>query len=204
MIQLWEKEEHKEIRYQPKSVRKILTEMKDISELILDLAYSAVIFSSENIASEVKYLEARMDTLKYQIGVTAMVAARTVKDAEQLSGILQVASAAERISNAAGDIVNLMTRFGSQPFLKEIFEQTEESVFRFRLKKSLCLDGRTLKELNVEKNTGVRVIAVRRGEERWHFGVTGDFALKSRDILILRGDDEGMESFKQLLLSCEK
>ena len=120
MEELWEKEEHKEIKYEPKSVREILTEMKDISELILDLAYSAVIFASEDIASEVRYLEARMDTQKYQIGITAMVAARTVKDAEQLSGILQVASAAERISNAAGDIVNLMTKYGSQPFLREI------------------------------------------------------------------------------------
>ena len=203
MEELWEKEEHKEIKYEPKSVREILTEMKDISELILDLAYSAVIFASEDIASEVRYLEARMDTQKYQIGITAMVAARTVKDAEQLSGILQVASAAERISNAAGDIVNLMTKYGSQPFLREIFEQTEESVFKYELEDDSCLENRTLKELNIEKNTGIRVIAVRR-KKKWFYGVKGNFALKGGDSLILRGDDEGVESFHQLVGACKR
>ncbi|HID71721.1 MAG TPA: potassium transporter TrkA [Thermoplasmata archaeon] len=198
METLWEKEEHKEIKYEPKSVREILTEMKDISELILDLAYSAVIFDSEDIASEVRYLEARMDTLNYQIRLTALVAARTIRDAEQLSGILQVASAAERISNAAGDIVNLKIKYGSQPFLKEVLKYTEESVFKYELKVDSKLENMSLKDLNVEKNTGVRVIAVRRGK-KWFYGPGGEFKLKGGDSIILRGDDEGFQSFKELV-----
>ncbi len=203
MEKSWEKEEHKEIKYEPKSVRKILTEMKDISELILDLAYSAVIFSSEDIAEEVRYLEARMDTLKYHIRITAMVAARTVKDAEQLSGILQVASAAERISNAAGDIVNLMTKYGTQPFLKDVFEKAEESIFRYELGTGTCFENRALKDSNIETNSGIRILAVRR-RKQWFYGVGGDFVLQRGDALILRGEDEAFDSFKELLVSSKK
>ena len=49
-----------------------------------------------------------MDTLLYNIRIKAMLSARTKRDAEQLAGLLQVASSAEAISNAAGDIVNLL------------------------------------------------------------------------------------------------
>jgi len=74
--------------------------MKDISELIIDLAYSAVLFDSDEIAGEVKYLDVRMDKLNYDIRMMAMMAARTKEDAEQLAGILQVAEAAESISKS--------------------------------------------------------------------------------------------------------
>ena len=46
----WKKEEFTEIEYKPTPVKDILTEMKDISELIIDLAYSAVLFDNEDMA----------------------------------------------------------------------------------------------------------------------------------------------------------
>jgi len=60
--------------------------LKDISELIIDLAYSAVLFDNDEIAEEVKYLEVRMDKLNYDIRMISMMAARTKEDAEQLAG----------------------------------------------------------------------------------------------------------------------
>ena len=50
----WKKEEFSELEYEPTPVKELLTEMKDISELIIDLAYSAVLFDNEEIAEEVK------------------------------------------------------------------------------------------------------------------------------------------------------
>ena len=48
------KKEFEEIQYTPTSVKELLTEMKDISELIVDLAYSAVIFDCADMAEEVE------------------------------------------------------------------------------------------------------------------------------------------------------
>ena len=53
-----------DVEYEPVSVKLVLAEMKDTSELIIDLAYSAVLHGSEELAEEVLELEAHMDILQ--------------------------------------------------------------------------------------------------------------------------------------------
>ena len=55
------------LEYEPRNVKELLTEMKDTSEHMIDLAYSALLFDSEPMAYEVQTLEERMDHLLYQI-----------------------------------------------------------------------------------------------------------------------------------------
>ncbi|MDX1611516.1 MAG: TrkA C-terminal domain-containing protein [Candidatus Thermoplasmatota archaeon] len=193
----WEREELEEIEYEPTSVREILTQMKDVAELIVDLAYSAIIFDDEEIAEEVRYLEAHMDTLNYHIRLSAMLAARTTEDAEQLSGILQVASATEEISNAAGDIIDLLDLVETRPFLPRLLARSVEKIKLFKVPDGSALDTNSLSELNVESDTGMRVIAVRRGE-RWGFAPTGSTVIRKGDTLLLRGTDDGFEHFVRL------
>src|SRR5512133_2059591 len=89
-----------------KSVREILTEMKDISELMVDLAYASIMFDSNELAGEVRNLERQMQRFNHEIRIKAMLSARTHDDAVKLAGLLQVASAAEAMSYAAVNIVN--------------------------------------------------------------------------------------------------
>ena len=49
------------------SVRELLTEMKDTSEIIVDLAYASLMYNSENMANRVRELETEMDDLKFAI-----------------------------------------------------------------------------------------------------------------------------------------
>lgn len=193
----WEKEELEEIEYEPTSVRELLTEMKDVAELVTDLAYSAVIFDNAEIAEEVRFLEAHMDTLNYQIRIMCMLAARTVEDAEQLSGILQVASATEHVSNAAGDIVSLLERVETRPFLPRLLARSNEKMKQFKVGEDSRLDGRSLADLKVESETGMRVIAIRRGE-RWSFRPRGGTVMRTGDSLLMRGTDNGYDHFKAL------
>ena len=79
------------------TVQEILTEMKDKSEAILDLAYASLMYNSRDMADKVSEIEDEMEDLKYAIRVKTLVAARSIEDAKQLSGILQIASAADRI-----------------------------------------------------------------------------------------------------------
>ena len=99
------------------TVQELLTEMKDISEVIVDLAYASLMYNSKEMAMRVNELEDEMEELKYAMRVKALLAARTREDAKQLSGILQIASAADRISHAAGEIVELLVESG--PMLRE-------------------------------------------------------------------------------------
>lgn len=194
----WKKEEFEGIEYEPTSVKELLTEMKDVSELMVDLAYSAIVFDSKEIGEEVSYLESKMDKLKYQIRLASMMAARTVEEAEQLAGILQVASAAETIANAAGDMVKLLDiDIESRPFIPSILKDADEKINTTVITRSSSLADKTLKELSLESELGVRIIALKR-IKRWIYDPEGDLRLKAQDRVIVRGVQDGFNKLKQL------
>ena len=195
----WKSEEFSEIEYEPVTVKELLTEMKDISELIIDLAYSAVLFDDCDIAEEVKYLDVRMDKLNYEIRMMAMMASRTKEDAEQLAGILQVAEAAESISNAAGDIANLVTlKEKTRPILPKILSKVDERIFRIKVAEKSKGCDQLIGNLKVESETGMRIIAIRRGAY-WIYNPQAENFVRAKDTLIVRGTDEGYADLRKFL-----
>jgi uncharacterized protein with PhoU and TrkA domain len=192
------KEKFEEIEYEPTNVKELLTEMKDVSELIVDLAYSAVLFDSKEIGEEVSFLERKMDTLKYHIRLASMLAARNADEAEQLTGILQVAFAAETIANAAGDMVKLLDiDIESRPFIPSILKEADEKINTTVISANSRLSGKTLGELSLESELGERVIAVKRNK-KWLYDPEDSTVLKSGDRLIVRGVMDGFEHLKKL------
>lgn len=186
-----------ELEYGPTNVKELLTEMKDVSELITDLAYSAIIFDSKEIAEEVKELESRMDKLLYRIRLTAMLATRTMEDAEQFSGLLQVASAAEDISNAAGDIIRLLDiKIENRPFLSSLLQKADEKIRIIHVPEKSPMSDKTILELNVEAETGVRIIAIKKGE-KWIYDPSDSTILSGGNMLIVRGVDDGYIRLKE-------
>ncbi|MEE9174171.1 MAG: TrkA C-terminal domain-containing protein [Thermoplasmata archaeon] len=186
-------EGYREVEYTPTSVKDFLVEMKDISEHIVDLAYAAVVFDSDDLAAEVRTLEERMDYLRYQIRMIALMASRTKEDAEQLAGILQVASAAETISNGAGDIVSLLEqRIEARPFLPFLLGEGDEKLRALQLQEGSSMVGRSIADLRVETETGMRIIALRRGR-KWIYDPEGEEVLRGGDLLVLRGTEDGFQ-----------
>ena len=195
----WKKEEFTEIEYEPTTVKDLLTEMKDISELIIDLAYSAIMLDNVEIAEEVKYLEVRMDKLNYDIRMISMMAARTKEDAEQLAGILQIAEAAESISNAAGDIANLLTlKEKTKPILPKLLSKAEEKIFRMKVVEKSKACNQKIRDLKIESETGIRIIAIRRGD-CWIYNPQSDATILADDWLITRGTDVDYVEFGKFL-----
>ncbi|MFP4170016.1 MAG: potassium channel family protein [Methanomassiliicoccales archaeon] len=183
--------EFEKIENVPGTVRELLTEMKDISEVIVDLAYASLLFDSHEIGEEVAHLERQMDTLNYEIRTKAMLASRTPEDAIQLSGLLQVAAASEAISNAAGDIVKLLeVDIEKRPFLSFVLRDAEEKIRLLTLHEDSDMASRTIEELGVESETGMRIIAIKRGK-RWIYDPDEDIKLKGGDMLIVRGTEDG-------------
>src|SRR3990170_3638946 len=89
---------------QPNSVKDLLVEAKDASELMVDLAYAAVFFEDEKLAREVERLEDRMIGHLRRLRMMAMLAARSPEDAEGMAGVLWIAGAVEKIGGAASEI----------------------------------------------------------------------------------------------------
>ncbi len=187
--------EFEELQYEPRSVRELLTEMKDISDLIVDLAYSALIFDSKEMAEEVRDLEIKMDKLNYQIRLTAMIASRSLQDAESLTGILQIAEAAQHISDAAGDIVDLISEgIDTRPFLPFVLRDADEKFNAVRVFPESKLVGRAIADSKIETTTGAHIIAIKR-RSGWVFDPESSSTIRGNDIAIIRGTQDGYSKF---------
>jgi len=186
----WKEAEFEEIEYTPTSIKELLVEMKNISELMIDLAYSAILFNNVEIAQEVKYLESCMDKLNYHVRIMAMLAARDKEDAEKLAGILQMAEGAKAISNAAGDIVKLLSVKLQKPLLPRLLKESDETIRKLPIKDGSNAVGYSLTDLHVGSETGVRLVALRRGN-RWIYSPK-HINLKENDVVIGVGPEEGL------------
>ncbi|MCW4010851.1 MAG: potassium channel protein [Candidatus Bathyarchaeota archaeon] len=187
------------IEYKPIPVRDLLVEMKNLSELMIDLAYSAALFNDKELAEDVLTLESHIDTLSYLLDMEIMVAAQgDPKDAEALIGVSTVAAATDKISDAAADIAAIVTRsIGIHPIVGEVFEKVEERLMKATVKKGSVIVGKRLDDLDLAARMGVDVIAIRRNRD-WIIDPADDECVLSGDTLITRGAPLGTNEFKEL------
>lgn len=191
-------EEHEIIEYEDTNVRELLTLMKDNSELIADLAYAGIVFENEDLAEEVRHLESEMDKMMYQIRLKCMLSARTIEDAEQLSGLLQIASAAEKLSDASEDMVKLLDMdIELKRLLPHILSKADERIHTLKVTQESDMANKKIGDLHLESVTGIRIIAIRR-KNRWIYGPSGHTLIKGDDILITRGVEEGYKELKPI------
>ncbi|MFB6160112.1 MAG: potassium channel family protein [Haloferacaceae archaeon] len=188
-----------DVSYEPVSVKEVLAEMKDTSELLIDLAYSAVLLGSRDVAAEVLELEERMDVLQLQARMSLLLAARSPEDAEQLAPVLGVVGAAEKISDAAGDIAKIVIEdIGLPDELRGALPDAVETLVRGEVAGASPYAGRTLDDVNMETETGVRVIAIRRAGE-WITNPDHETRLEAGDVVLLRGAEDHVVDVYELV-----
>ncbi len=172
--------------------------MKNLSELMIDLAYSAALYNDKDLAEDVLALESRVDNLAYLLDMEIMVAARDPKDAEQLIGVSTVAASTDKISDAAADIAAIVTRnIGIHPIVGVIFEKVEERLMKATVKPNSTLIKKRIGELDLAASMGVDIIAIRRNHD-WILNPNKNERVFQGDTLITRGAPSGIEEFKDL------
>ncbi len=181
----------------PTNVKDIFVEMKNTAELMVDLAYSAALFKEKEMAEEVLELEEYLDILNYNLTVRAVLAARNLKEAEQITSILQMARAIDDISNAAADLAKMVLEEKIHPLITEVIMESEETIGKVVVSPDSVLVGKTLEELDLSTNTGVWIIAIRRGK-RWIFDPDEDTKILPGDILIGRGTRTALDYLKEI------
>jgi uncharacterized protein with PhoU and TrkA domain len=187
------------IEYKPIPVRELLVEMKNLSELMIDLAYSAALFNDKELAEDVLTLESRIDYLAYLLDMEIMVAARgDPKDAEALIGVSRVAAATDKISDAAADIAAIVTRnIGVHPIVGAIFEKVEERLMKATVNVDSPLSGKRVGRLDLAARMGVDILAIRRNKD-WIINPKDTERILPGDTLITRGAPLGTKEFKNL------
>ncbi len=182
----------------PRNLKEMLSEAKNTSELMVDLAYAALFYNSEDFSEEVFRLEERLNELVYDMRTMAILAARSPADSEQMAGILQVVQDIEKIGNAAFDVAKIVIKkLGIPPELLQDLPDAEEITSRVHVQPGSPVDGRSLEELGLPVETGMRPIAVRSGSV-WNFDPGPEDVLREGDVLFLQGPPEGVAEIRQL------
>lgn len=181
----------------PRTVKALLAEVKDSSELMVDLAYAAVFFEDVELASEVRALEEQMFDHIFRLRELCILSARSPEDAHHMSGVLGVASAAENVADAAADIADVViTGLRIPAELRRDLKHADEVVSRLQVHEGTPVAGQSLRALSLPSAMGIWVIAIRR-DRIWNFDPKADDVISSGDALLVRGPEDGIAKARQ-------
>ena len=175
-----------------------LVELKDTSETMIDLAYSALLLNSRHLAEEVLTLEDRMDRLHTEFELLVLSSRGDPEETRGLLGLIRIGVVTERIADAAAEIAEVVLRSGEpHPVLRMVIQDAEETVERVAVAEGSTVVGKTLKEARIPEETGMWVLVIRRGD-RW-IRPRPRTVIQAGDVIVASGYAEGEEDLRKLL-----
>lgn len=174
-----------------------LASLKDTSELMIDLAYSSLLFNSRELAEEVQALEERMDSLHTEFELLVLSSGFKSEESKDFLGLIRLGVVTEKIADAAAEIADVVLRgLEPHPVLRRVIEEAEETVVRVQVSEKSSLVGKKLRDAKIPEETGMWVLVVRRGK-KW-LRPQPDTIVKAGDVLIASGYAEGEEDLREL------
>ena len=175
-----------------------LVEMKNTSELAIDLSYSALLLNNVFLAEEVQLLHAKIENMNVDFEQILLSCPLSGEDARGLISLIRMGIAAERISLAASKIAQVVLRgIEPHPVLKMAIQAADETVDRIVVPEESPLIGRTLKDAQLPEETGWWVLVIKMGD-RW-VRPKASTVVESGDLLVASGYADGEEDFKQVV-----
>ena len=176
----------------------LMVELKNVSEVAVGLAYSAILLRDETLAAEVGVIEDQSDELFHQLEGWVLRAAAELEDPEELRGMLHLAGAAERIVDSAQSLCRIVEEdVDVHPIVAAAFAASDEIVAEAIVAEGSEVAGRTLGELKLHTATGMEVLAVQRAE-RWIYRPRRDHRNQAGDRLLAIGPEEGPPRLRRL------
>lgn len=181
------------------NIEETLREMKDTSELMIDLAYSALLYGNKEIAHHVVELEGRVDEWDEAIQEGAVQGAIEDGDVQKALVFIRMAASIENIADGAREIADVVLRdIEPHPIVVEALKESDTSISTLTVPADSPAEGRTLGGLKVASETGAWVLAIRRGES-WIYGPDEHTRLLAGDLLVVRGPSEGEPELRKFL-----
>lgn len=180
-------------------IEDLVLELKDTSELMIDMAFSSLIYHSEDLAEEVRLLEDHVDGIHSDVQVHALEGARQdVVSIDQALALARLSEATERIADSAREIADVVLRdVEPHPVLAASIEDSDVVFVRLKVQPDADLAGKPLEETRVQSETGMHIFAVRR-HGHWHLGPDAEDVLEVGDVLMASGPEEGREKLRGL------
>jgi uncharacterized protein with PhoU and TrkA domain len=174
-----------------------LVELKDTSELMIDLAYSSLLSNSRELAEEVQRLEERVDKLHTSFELLVLQSEFDKEEAKGFLGLIRLGVATEKIADAAAQISEVVLRgIEPHPVLQLSIRDAEETVAFVPVAKGSPLVDKTLTEARIPEETGMWILAIRRDDKS--IRPKPDSKIEAGDVLIASGYAGGVESLQKL------
>jgi len=196
------KEKRKKFQYQPISLKDILKEMKQKIDLMIDLAYSAIKFSSKEIADETSKMEKRIHELTFLLNLQ-IIQTQTggFKEAKALEPIVVMGFSIDKISDALADIARVVyINSDISDFTQLFWDEVPEPIVKITVNDACEFIGMKRKEVHFRSKYGVDLIAIKRKDE-WLFEKNNE--IQTGDILIIKGEIEPIKELKKLTFDIE-
>lgn len=176
----------------------ILTQMKNKSELMVALSYTALLYNNRYIAEEVIELEEYMDKLNYEMGKKILETASKVSNPEDLLSLIHITEATEAIADAACEISDMVARgIDAHPIFKEAMKETDQIIARVKICPGSIILDKTFEQIKLQTKTGIYIFLVKRGKE-YIYSPKKTFAVTEGDILYGIGIESGKEKLQEL------
>jgi uncharacterized protein with PhoU and TrkA domain len=174
-----------------------LTTLKNTSELMIDLAYSSLLFNSRELAEEVQLLEERIDKLQTEFELLVLASGFTPEESSDYLGLMRLGVITERIADAAARIADVVLRgLEPHPVMRLVIEEAEETVTRVQVSQHSLLVGQTLRDAKIPAETGMWLLVIRRGGD-W-IRPKPETLIREGDVLVASGYAEGEDDFVRL------
>jgi uncharacterized protein with PhoU and TrkA domain len=174
-----------------------LAELKDTSELIVDLAYSSLLLKSAHLAEEVQALEERLDDLHTEFERLVLSSGFKPEESKDFLGLIRLGVTTEQIADAGAEIAEVVLRgLETHPILTLAIEEAEETVVRVQVTSDSSLVGKTLRQAEIHEETGMWILAIRRNNV-W-IRPKPSTVIEAQDVMIASGYADGEEDFQRL------
>lgn len=176
---------------------KRFVELKDTSELMIDLAYSALLLDSKELAEEVQRLEEYVDKLHTEFELLVLSSGFKREEAKGFLGLVRLGVVTEKIADAAAQIAEVVLRgVETHPVLKLAIKEAEETITYVQVAEKSPLANKILKDAKIPEETGMWVLAIKRGDKC--IRPKPETKIQVGDVLIASGYAEGEDDLKRL------
>jgi uncharacterized protein with PhoU and TrkA domain len=179
------------------SVKELIEDVKNLSELMLSLAYSSVFFESKDIAKEVMILYNDMEHLEEKLYLHLFAASRG-RPSERLISVIDITESAKMVANAAKNLSEgVLEGRKMHPIIKDAIRESDESIVRCIVSANSVLKSKTLGDLKIRTDVGIQILAIKR-ENKWIFNPKKDTHIFKNDLLIGTGPRAGCKKLDKL------
>lgn len=187
-----------ELRYKPVPLTDLLSRLKNLSQILMSLAYCSIFFNDDTLYKEMMELDDKIDYLKSLMIMQASLAIRGGEDAERMLSVFDMAASVDKISEVSLDIAklayeNLSIDIGDYLFINS----ATNFIYVIEIDLNSPFKGKTIREAFDLVKQIFDVVAVKR-ERSFIISPSEDYTFVLGDKVYIKGFTETIRNILKL------